>query len=146
MNSQCVSCNSITGYTVLNGECKEICGDGILIYLQCDDGNNRNGDGCSENCLIESGWTCTSDSPSLCTLKGSLEISVIDYEKVGGANIIILYLNISIPIILVPSKFSLSITSLSSSLFTYTLTQDTKNLSKLTLTLSYKADLQNKNL
>ena len=69
-----------------------------------------------------------------------------DYEKVGGANIIILYLNISIPIILVPSKFSLSITSLSSSLFTYTLTQDSKNLSKLTLTLSYKADLQNKNL
>lgn len=52
VNNKCVSCNTITGYTVSNGECKEICGDGILIYLQCDDGNNQNGDGCSENCLI----------------------------------------------------------------------------------------------
>ena len=34
-----------------NGNCAEICGDGLnLGQLQCDDGNNIDGDGCSSSC------------------------------------------------------------------------------------------------
>jgi cysteine-rich repeat protein len=29
---------------------------------ECDDGNVVNGDGCSNTCTIESGYTCSSDS------------------------------------------------------------------------------------
>jgi cysteine-rich repeat protein len=32
----------------------------------CDDGNKRAGDGCSDSCTVESGWTC-SGTPSACT-------------------------------------------------------------------------------
>ena len=32
----------------------------------CDDGNRTSGDGCSSDCLLESGWSCTGQ-PSVCT-------------------------------------------------------------------------------
>lgn len=52
-NGVCLPCNEVTGYAIDSyGDCTEICGDGILIYYQCDDGNNLNGDGCSANCVI----------------------------------------------------------------------------------------------
>ena len=39
--------------------CIEICGDGInLGQVECDDGNNLNGDGCSSDCRIEQGFMC----------------------------------------------------------------------------------------
>jgi cysteine-rich repeat protein len=34
------------------GLCKEICGDGIAFTVRCDDGNNIEGDGCSNNCEV----------------------------------------------------------------------------------------------
>jgi cysteine-rich repeat protein len=38
----------------------ESCGDGVLhpSLEQCDDGNNFNGDGCSNQCIIERGFFC----------------------------------------------------------------------------------------
>ena len=48
--------------------CNEICGDGrhygtaYWMYLnanECDDGNQRPGDGCGDACRIERGWTCS---------------------------------------------------------------------------------------
>jgi len=47
--------------------CSPLCGD-LLIKskVQCDDLNYKSGDGCSETCQIESGWTCT-EIPSICT-------------------------------------------------------------------------------
>jgi cysteine-rich repeat protein len=33
-----------------NGTCLEICGDGIVINMECDDGNIISGDGCSRYC------------------------------------------------------------------------------------------------
>jgi cysteine-rich repeat protein len=48
-----------------------MCGDGILIYYQCDDGNTLKGDGCSANCIIEDSWNCiTVGKKSVCKLKG----------------------------------------------------------------------------
>jgi cysteine-rich repeat protein len=32
--------------------CKEICGDGLLYFDQCDDDNVNDGDGCSHDCHI----------------------------------------------------------------------------------------------
>lgn len=49
--------------------CEEICGDGKRYEIQCDDGNLINGDGCSDKCSEETGWTCsggTTTSKSTC--------------------------------------------------------------------------------
>ena len=35
------------------------CGDGILIDVECDDGNLINGDGCSNACVIEDEYGCS---------------------------------------------------------------------------------------
>lgn len=44
-----------------NGNCREVCGDGINMgQFECDDGNNVNGDGCSAECTIEKGFKCSS--------------------------------------------------------------------------------------
>jgi len=44
------------------------CGDGILDPGEaCDDGNVANGDGCSSSCTVESGYTCDTSQPSVCT-------------------------------------------------------------------------------
>ncbi|MBF0492396.1 MAG: DUF4215 domain-containing protein [Deltaproteobacteria bacterium] len=48
-----------------------LCGDGKIENAEaCDDGNKVNGDGCSSNCIVESGYTCTG-TPSKCTLPPS---------------------------------------------------------------------------
>ena len=44
------------------------CGDEIVTveFESCDDGNIENGDGCSSNCSVESGWECYDQRPSYC--------------------------------------------------------------------------------
>lgn len=45
------------------------CGDGVVAANgaeTCDDGNTRDGDGCSEGCALELGWACSGNQPSLC--------------------------------------------------------------------------------
>jgi len=44
--------------------CVEMCGDGKRFTLECDDGNNNNGDGCSSDCKIERGYSCVGGSPN----------------------------------------------------------------------------------
>ena len=39
-------------YNPVTQQCDEICGDGMLFDLPCDDGNTINGDGCSSTCQI----------------------------------------------------------------------------------------------
>jgi fibro-slime domain-containing protein len=42
------------------GACSTICGDGLVLGSEaCDDGNAVSGDGCSSDCKIEAGFTCT---------------------------------------------------------------------------------------
>lgn len=40
--------------------CIEYCGDGIRLTadIECDDGNFKNGDGCSTECKTEDHWFC----------------------------------------------------------------------------------------
>lgn len=55
------------------GACRQscdpkICGNGIIEFgEQCDDGNTVGGDGCSPNCTVEGGFSCTGQ-PSVCAL------------------------------------------------------------------------------
>ena len=48
--------------------CTTTCGDGIRVMGQelCDDHNVSSGDGCSNACSVENGWTCTGSMPDLC--------------------------------------------------------------------------------
>lgn len=46
------SCICKKGYHFKNGACTEICGDGILNKMECDDGNVLSGDGCDSSCII----------------------------------------------------------------------------------------------
>jgi cysteine-rich repeat protein len=64
-------CDCSKGY-ILNHQtfiCEEICGDGNVISMACDDGNLINLDGCSNTCTVEKHFTCFNgsiDSPSVC--------------------------------------------------------------------------------
>lgn len=58
-----VTCRTCpTGYRLQeHGKCREVCGDGLnLGEHECDDGNSLNGDGCSSECKVESGFKCHS--------------------------------------------------------------------------------------
>ncbi|CAI2379520.1 unnamed protein product [Moneuplotes crassus] len=78
------TCTKEIGYVCYGGafdsvdSCEELCGDGIRLngFLgntsenYCDDGNNLSGDGCSEQCQVESGFECSGGSISssdICT-------------------------------------------------------------------------------
>lgn len=48
-----------------DGVCAAVCGDGIVFGVnpdgtpeECDDGNTRDGDGCSSDCKLEEGYAC----------------------------------------------------------------------------------------
>lgn len=54
----CASCHH-PGFSLdPQGICQEICGDGLVVYADCDDGNLAAGDGCSPECKIEAGFNC----------------------------------------------------------------------------------------
>ena len=42
-----------------DGPCTSACGDGIVLNEACDDGNTLSGDGCDEQCQIETGYSCS---------------------------------------------------------------------------------------
>jgi cysteine-rich repeat protein len=49
-----------------------VCGDGLVtgdeaVSGACDDGNLQPGDGCSEGCAVEPGWTCDANASTKCT-------------------------------------------------------------------------------
>jgi cysteine-rich repeat protein len=52
---------SCSGGSLTNKDtCKVTCGDNTRdSNEECDDGNTRNGDGCSSLCLIETGFGCS---------------------------------------------------------------------------------------
>ena len=45
-----------------------LCGDANRDAGEaCDDGNVVSDDGCSDACTVESGYTCNTDTPNVCT-------------------------------------------------------------------------------
>jgi cysteine-rich repeat protein len=69
--------------------CDEICGDGLLFELPCDDGNLRDGDGCSSACTIETDYVCMNGSttaPSICSYNGSMSVTLQTGDKSPTSN------------------------------------------------------------
>lgn len=63
-------CDDGTNSFACDDDCTpSLCGDGHLNATTeaCDDHNSISGDGCSAECVVESGYVCTG-SPSACTL------------------------------------------------------------------------------
>ncbi len=60
-------CAGVIGWAVdevLVYSCPGVCGNGLLDPGEnCDDGNMVSGDGCSDTCQVEPGWTCTPPIP-----------------------------------------------------------------------------------
>ena len=46
-------CGDGFNFDMAMGTCVEVCGDGITYMLPCDDGNNVNHDGCTDQCAVE---------------------------------------------------------------------------------------------
>lgn len=64
-NNICVACP--VGFNPFQTFCLPICGNGIISGSEtCDDGNTKDNDGCSSNCVIEPSYECTG-APSVCT-------------------------------------------------------------------------------
>ncbi len=73
-----------------NGSCNAECGDGLVHPEEaCDDQNLVSGDGCSNICLAEFGFTCTGE-PSVCTPNcgnGTIDVGeVCDDSGTGGGD------------------------------------------------------------
>jgi len=75
-------------------KCVDVCGDGVvfsrLIQGYCDDGNSKNGDGCSSSCRVESNWQCSGGNkthPDFCmntlALSVSIEVSAFDPNQIS---------------------------------------------------------------
>ena len=57
----------------------EICGDGLnLGSYECDDGNTKDGDGCSSKCKIENGYECIRqrNGPDICKSTSALSANL----------------------------------------------------------------------
>lgn len=82
--SQCIECDPTLYYLAPNSTCDDICGDGIRIYVQCDDGNVLDGDGCSSVCTVENDFTCTGGSiisKDVCSYSGPFYMTVMKTSK-----------------------------------------------------------------
>ncbi|CAI2371721.1 unnamed protein product [Moneuplotes crassus] len=66
----CSEINSGLVFEALTNTCLEQCGKGYnLGFVECDDGNSSNDDGCSANCEVETDWKCeggNSTNPDTC--------------------------------------------------------------------------------
>lgn len=76
-------CNN--GFRFVQGVCIEMLsenfGNGIIdLGEQCDDGNSDNGDGCTWNGYVESGWECNGE-PSVCENPGCMNEDASNYDE-----------------------------------------------------------------
>ena len=67
--------------------CVETCGDGRKFTLECDDGNNVDGDGCSNDCKVEVGSVCTGGSPQSKDLCSRNKPNRVDILSTGQAHL-----------------------------------------------------------
>ena len=78
-------CLCLAGYQLQNGVCSDICGDGVLLEAECDDGNVENGDGCSSVCEVEPYHRCvfnSSSQMSSCQYAGrEVTVTLIETQK-----------------------------------------------------------------
>ena len=66
----CATCMVEMGWACAGAPstCTPDCGDGAINGSEvCDDDNNADNDGCSMACQVETGWTCNTAEPTVCT-------------------------------------------------------------------------------
>jgi len=63
--------------------CSFVCGDGIVQACaeDCDDGNVRNGDGCSANCAVEAGFVCSNNYTHYDYRPGYNQTAIANYNS-----------------------------------------------------------------
>ena len=64
------------------------CGDGLIDFMSgdyCDDGNTTDGDGCSSDCVVETGFSCYGQ-PSFCSSCGDGNLDGFEECDQGAAN------------------------------------------------------------
>jgi len=68
--------------------CFPVCGDGRLIDPEvCDDNNTRNGDGCTDTCVIEDQFECTQDPDGVSVCEAILlDLNVFDNTTLDYVN------------------------------------------------------------
>lgn len=142
--TQCIECDGVLGfYLKTDGTCDDICVDGLRIYVDCDDGNTLDGDGCSSSCKVETDYTCTGGSRTtkdVCSYSGPFYLNVLSTFKDLKKNKV--YISLSIT----PNIASLKNIDFSASInpsFSYeskTATFDPNN-SKIYFELTYNSSL-----
>lgn len=132
----------------ISKKCTEKCGDGKLIFYQCDDGNNEPGDGCASNCLVEDGWNCVKEGEgSSCSLKKPPNMWLKRFRKYSGRNRLRCTLKISIFLRLSNSNFALTITGLNSGEYSATvLPQRRGKLDEVTIDIEYKVSIEGRSV
>ncbi|EGR31186.1 hypothetical protein IMG5_116120 [Ichthyophthirius multifiliis] len=105
MDSKCLQCTfeeklctkCTLGYYPEKDACLEIreaCGDGYYhLKEECDDGNNTNGDGCSSECKIETGFKCKllkNEGPFQC-FENRMTLVYLKQSKTSYSNMYIVF-------------------------------------------------------
>jgi cysteine-rich repeat protein len=77
--------------------CADKCGDGIIKHSPCDDGNTKDGDGCSSSCEIEANFSCrlANNGSSLCYFIGNITLEVAGIYKHQFANKVDIYIQVT---------------------------------------------------
>ena len=122
-------CNNGLTATSPSATCTELCGTGLLpvnTTKQCDDSNTLSGDGCSNTCTIETGFTC-SNVPSVCISQTGYTVSPQSLSKDTTSNLLTAVLTIA-PIPPANTVPSLANLQNSLSLQSYTLDRQTLTL------------------
>jgi cysteine-rich repeat protein len=133
----CTQCNTTYFYLNSSSICDDICGDGIRIYVQCDDGNLINGDGCSSTCYAEQDYTCTGGSwttADVCSYSGPFYITVLKTYKDPNQN------KVDVVVSITPNIQSLANMNFSSTItpnFTYVSCNASFNPSKGQITFAF---------
>ena len=71
LKGKCVNCQTLGTdllpyFDIKGASCTEKCGKGLRFTssLQCDDGNQVDGDGCSSECKVEENFECSGGTPT----------------------------------------------------------------------------------
>lgn len=92
-----ISCTACVQYYEPShfGSCVDICGDEVLINLNCDYRKGEPLDGCTDECEIEDGFECMNESMrSICSYTRVLDIRVVGYSRVRLENKFVLEVKI----------------------------------------------------
>lgn len=106
-----------------------------------------NGDGCSANCLIEQGWHCdiNANHTSICSVDGTVLMTLDRIYKYSGQNKVILYITLSIAIRLKAENVIINIPGLTNpNSISWTLAQTETDLSQVQVYLTYTESLAGK--